>query len=838
MKIKRVVTVKRYGWRWFALLLIALSLLPGAGSSYARTRSSPPPPDPDPPQESAFVPQVDAQAPQWVTAGEVDTDSPLINPDFEGGWDKNTPSDVYNAYGNYVSSYPIGEIFTPNSWTVYFKQGLPVPWNPGDSVGFAQPEVHTIERAVPFLDPPRIYSGNWAVKLFTFYKIHDAGLYQQVPVRPGSIWELSAMVHAWTSEEDLDPPASTGDPFQANQMVGLDPTGGLSPFASSVVWSAPSHIYDTYTRTRKVNVVAQGNRLTVFLRSWVKWPYKHNDVYWDSVSLEATPYTIFMPVWFHHSNAVPPDPPDPPPSNPGQSPFGLVFVNPAEPGLPLDVGRYQKAEEIGVTWDRWPLYWYHVETSAGQYNWAAYDAVVEADLSHGLQVNPILMGTPGFYATAGLEIPAPTLGLHLLDPDQVDGLTASSMSVPAALYEPVFADGSDNPAPNKIINPNNPWANLVYRVVRRYQPGGELARAQGWPADWGIKVWEIWNEPDLFLFWNGSVADYARLLKVGALAARHADPEATIMTGGLADPPAPGYLEALMNELSRDPDPTLRDAQDWYFDAVALHSYAWSWHVGERIRQARNLLSLYRTQYPNLGEKSFWINETGVPVWNDYPGPTWQSNGEANFMATMEEQAAYTIQNAVYALYNGAATVFHFQLYDGCGNDPPGTDFPPDALYLCDQGLICASASAFGLWRNKTSDTCYRQHPQPDTARPAFNAYRTAVRTLSGVQPLWHQQPGGDQEWFAFYRPDTGQRIIVMWARYHHAVTANVPAVANQAILLDQYGVTTSLNPQSGQYAVSLPAATNLNTPHPPDGSASIGGRPFFLIEDWHPTTD
>jgi hypothetical protein len=100
---------------------------------------------------------------------------------------------------------------------------------------------------------------------------------------------------------------------------------------------------------------------------------------------------------------------------------------------------------------------------------------------------------------------------------------------------------------------------------------------------------------------------------------------------------------------------------------------------------------------------------------------------------------------------------------------------------------------------------------------------------------LWHEQPEGDQEWFAFYRPDTGQRVIVAWARYHHDVMAVIPAVANQAILLDQYGASTTIHPQSGQYALSLPAATNLNAPYPPDGSASIGGRPFFLIEDWHP---
>ncbi|NIP84508.1 MAG: hypothetical protein GTO03_02700, partial [Planctomycetales bacterium] len=349
-----------------------------------------------------------------------------------------------------------------------------------------------------------------------------------------------------------------------------------------------------------------------------------------------------------------PPPPPPPPKASASGEFGVVFVNPADPATAADEGRYDKATDLGIGWDRWPMYWYHVEPSEGGFNWAAYDPVVEADLSHGLQINAILMGTPGFYATQGLKAPLPPLGSRV----QGEVGLLSSASPPRGLYDPVFADGSDVPGTSKAINPNNPWARMVHQVVERYRPGGALARQKGWPADRGIRVWEIWNEPDLSLFWNGSVADYTRLLKVAALAARHADPDAVIMTAGLADRPAPGYLAHLLAQLAQDANPSLRDSQGWYFDAVALHNYAWSWDTGERIRQARQALRNYNP----VKDRPIWLNETGVSVYDDYPGPTWQQNGEANFMATMEEQAAYTIQNAAYALYNGAAVTFHFQL--------------------------------------------------------------------------------------------------------------------------------------------------------------------------------
>jgi hypothetical protein len=611
-------------------------------------------------------------------------------------------------------------------------------------------------------------------------------------------------------------------------MVGLDPTGGTDPYAPSVVWSEAAHIYDVYSRTNPVEVMAEGNTLTVFLRSWAKWPFKHNDLYWDTVVLERIGFdnALFMPEIFKPN---PPPPPPPPPSL-SSAEFGVVFVNPAEPDMPTDEGRYQKAADLGIGWDRWPLYWYHVENEvAGQYDWSVYDPVVEADLSHGLQINAVLMGTSGLYTTQGVTAPSPPLGYR----GQIGDAILSSASPPSGLYEPVFSDGSDVPSASKTINPNNPWANLVYQAVERYRPGGVLAQQKGWPADWGVRTWEIWNEPDLSFFWNGSVADYARLLKVAALAAREADPYAVIMTAGLANPPSPGYLAALLAELAQDPNPALRDSQGWYFNAVALHNYSWSWDTGQRIRQARQELG----NYAAVKNRPIWINESGVAVYDDYPGPTWQQNGEANHMATMVEQSAYTIQNAAFGLYYGASVIFHFQLYDGCGNDPPNTDFPPDARDLCGT-QICASASAFGLWRNKTTDSCYKQHPHPDTGRPAFSGFRTAVQTLTGAQPLWHEQPDGDQEWFAFYRPDTKQRVIVLWARKFHDVTAHVPAVASQARLLDQDGSSTTISPSNGSYRVTLPAATNRNLPIPPDGSSSVGGRTYFLIENWNRSTD
>jgi hypothetical protein len=118
-------------------------------------------------------------------------------------------------------------------------------------------------------------------------------LYQQLQVPPGVRWRLYGWVHAWTSDED-DPDHSTGDPIQAWLMVGMDPTGGTSPYSETIIWGEPGHIYDVFAKTPALEVTPQGDTLTVFIRSWVLWPYKHNDVYWDSITLHPV-YTGTLP---------------------------------------------------------------------------------------------------------------------------------------------------------------------------------------------------------------------------------------------------------------------------------------------------------------------------------------------------------------------------------------------------------------------------------------------------------------------------------------------------------------------------------------------------------------
>jgi hypothetical protein len=210
---------------------------------------------------------------------EVDMSNLVQNGDFEGGaWQETFDGEVYN------------EISAPEHWTVFWKEGGEVPHDPRNTQGYRRPECKVISKVRPFLDPPRIHEGEQAWQCFTFFGIHDAGLYQQVEgIEPGTRLRASAWTHAWSNNADNahESDTSGGGQWNFTQYVGIDPTGGTDPWGETVVWSEPRNVYDVYEELPPVEVEAESETVTVFIRSVVMWPFKHCDVHWDDVRLEV-----------------------------------------------------------------------------------------------------------------------------------------------------------------------------------------------------------------------------------------------------------------------------------------------------------------------------------------------------------------------------------------------------------------------------------------------------------------------------------------------------------------------------------------------------------------------
>ncbi|MGQ9887985.1 MAG: hypothetical protein ACUVSX_05780 [Aggregatilineales bacterium] len=477
--------------------------------------------------------------------------------------------------------------------------------------------------------------------------------------------------------------------------------------------------------------------------------------------------------------------------------LGIVYISQVADATNPE--RYRQAQALGAGWNRWPLYWDHIQPAPQTWAWAAYDQLVAGDLAHGFNINAILLGRPPFYQ----------------DDERITGLN-----------EPAFSDGTDTPASGKTPNPANPWAVYVWEAVNRYKPGGALARLRGWDDNKGIRVWEVWNEPDHKPFWEGTIRDYARLLKVTYLVAKLADPEAQVMFGGLLYSTPDNWLARVLAIYINDP---LREQHNWYMDMVGVHSYSYPRRSGWLTLYVRETLKAYGLKRP------IWLTETGVPVWDDYPGPLWTaaSPQERVRHATSAQQAAFVIQSAAYAWAEGAEVIFFHQLYDDCGNQPPGTNFPFHQGELC-QGERACFGEAFGLLRNPSSSVCYSHHPQPDTPRPAAHAFQLLARVFGSVAhdaaAIKVYSAGATA--IAFDRRQTGERIYVLWNRTFNALDFSLPAGQNSAALYaldDERQVQSS---RDGFFRLRLPPATPDDYPDLEPGDVSpIGGPPLIVVE-------
>lgn len=192
----------------------------------------------------------------------------------------------------------VENIFTPPGWLTWYYH---------DAGTWDQPEVTDMFREHY---PERVHTGEKGMRLFTVWRKHDAGFLQRVGVKSGERLRLTAWAHAWSNDEGAPPPNdedgrwSEGagfDCFYAQEgseglnsdlenftfSVGVDPTGGRDPHADTVVWGRGAHIYNCYHEVPSVEVKARNSTVTVFLRSRTLWPFKHNDAYWDDVTLEV-----------------------------------------------------------------------------------------------------------------------------------------------------------------------------------------------------------------------------------------------------------------------------------------------------------------------------------------------------------------------------------------------------------------------------------------------------------------------------------------------------------------------------------------------------------------------
>lgn len=266
-------------------------------------------------------------------------------------------------------------------------------------------------------------------------------------------------------------------------------------------------------------------------------------------------------------------------------------ISPGTPGLAvgIDALRWQddaalQAEfddyvRLGVRWLRTDLRWDLVQAEGpDHYDWSTMDNVVSLARQRGIRVLPVVGYTPA-WARSNPEMPSPPADVQM-------------------------------------------FARFLVRAVKRYRPAG-------------VRAWEVWNEPNMAMFWPPAPDPvlYASLLRASYAAIKNADPEARVLLGGLAPAPETGpddgeirYYGAA-DFLAR----VYAEAPEGPFDVLAFHPYSfprmpddpagWSgWSI---------MTGPIRRLMADNGDvtKQIWLTEYGAPTFSGAGGISEDAQG-------------------------------------------------------------------------------------------------------------------------------------------------------------------------------------------------------------------
>jgi hypothetical protein len=250
-----------------------------------------------------------------------------------------------------------------------------------------------------------------------------------------------------------------------------------------------------------------------------------------------------------------------------------------------------RQRRAGVSLLRQTFDWSLIEQQPGEYDFAFFDDYVHALAEAGMDVLPILFRPPPFHSAA-----------------------------------PADADGRATYPPRE----EGAMARFAAAAVRRYGPGGTLWRDRPDVPERPIRSWQIWNEPNLPIYWGmrPRAGEYAALLDAVATAIRREDPDAEIVTAGLPNSrlgtPFREYVGALYKAGAADS-----------FDTLAIHPYARTADgLVQAVGDARGLLEDH-----DDGDKPIWVTEFG-----------WASQGPESPFTLGHERQARQIARAVERL--------------------------------------------------------------------------------------------------------------------------------------------------------------------------------------------
>ncbi len=248
---------------------------------------------------------------------------------------------------------------------------------------------------------------------------------------------------------------------------------------------------------------------------------------------------------------------------------------------------FELMKRLGVRTWRGSFGWDDYEPERGRYDFAWLHRFADLAARHGIELRPYIGYTPAWAAAGGQDQEAWN------DP-------------PARLHE---------------------WTSFVQHL------------AQAMSRHRNLRSWEIYNEENVRLWWDGSADQYAAVLAAGAAAVRTADPEAQVLLGGLVWPDADWVTQAC--EATRP-------------DVIPVHAYPETW-TPDSVDVERYLGEEYRNGFlpavrEHCGRLPIWINEAGyatTPGRSERDQANWWVRAFATFLAdpAVEHLGIYEIKD-------------------------------------------------------------------------------------------------------------------------------------------------------------------------------------------------
>jgi hypothetical protein len=403
----------------------------------------------------------------------------------------------------------------------------------------------------------------------------------------------------------------------------------------------------------------------------------------------------------------------------------------------------EAADQAGAGWSRLMFWWSALQPNGPQ-DWNDYatdhDSYIDEELARGRELVGVVINTPAWASASG-----------------------SPNAVPANLY-------------TSWNDPKNNWGRFVQKLAAHYKGR--------------IDSWIIWNEVDIpngqWRTWDGTVDDYAQLMRVAYPAIKAGNPRAKVALYGSPwwyDKGA--FISRLLDNFAADP---AAPANNFYFDVANLHMYS-------RANDIPRIIGWYQDQLATrgMGPKAVWIGETNAVPYDD---PLWPAI-KGGFRASLDEQASYLTEAFATYLGLGVERIGVNRILDGADFD--------------------AGGEPFGLLRNDRS------------ARPAYRAFSMITRYYSGARTAAYYPTDEDGVTRVVLDKD-GERVTVLWTMQPGGATVAVDASSAIALAVTKYGEASALYAQEGQYWIDLPGATaNSDDADPQD--YVVGGSPIILVE-------